>query len=324
MLTAALCALALGRAAAQADLSISLFDKRVYVPGSEVLVKVTLRNETATTWRFKLADDKRMSIAFDVRSVSNRPLEPSDSYKRKMASSAPAYYRELSIEPGEEYSFVESLGDYVSLAEPGVFVVRCSMHPELVRLAGKALTGATPATAATAATTTPPALQSNALSLSIRPGAPAPTVAEAFKADTAEILKAERVGPDEVVARTIRARQRSRWNEFFLYLDLERLLRANPDKRRAYDRESDDGRRRMIAVYRNDMMASVVDADISVVPSGFEIVESRYGPSSGTVTVIERFAQDGFSLVKEYTYEVEKRDDVWYIVAYTVLNKGTE
>lgn len=312
VLTAALCALALGRVAAQADLSIGLFDKRVYVPGAEVLVKVTLRNETASTWRFKLADDKRLSIAFDVRSVSNRPLEPSDSWKRKMASSSPSFYRELTIEPGEEYSFVESLGDYVDLSEPGVFVVRCSMYPELVK----------PSAAQRAESASE--LRSNALSLSIRPGAPAPTVAEAFRADTAEILKAERIGPDEVVARTIRARQRSRWNEFYLYLDLERLLRANPDKRRAFDRESDDGRRRMIADYRNDLMASVVDADISVVPSSFEIAESRYGPSSGTVTVVERFAQDGFTLVKEYTYEVEKRDDVWYIVAYTVVNKGTE
>lgn len=320
-IAAALCALAIGRAAAQAELSIGLFDKRVYVPGSEVLVKVTLRNETASTWRLKLADDKRLSISFDVRSVSNRPLEPSDSWKRKMASASPMFYRELTIEPGEEYSFVEDLGDYVKLSEPGVFVVKCSLYPELVRIAGAATAAAPGSDAPSVDAST---LRSNALSLSIRPGAPSPTVAEAFRSGGAEILKAERVGPDEVVARTIRARQKSLWNEFFLYLDLERLLRANPEKRRMYDRESDDGRRRMIAEYKNDLMASVVDSDIAVVPSSFDIVESRFGPTAGTVEVTERFKQDGFTFVKEYVYEVEKRDDIWYVVGYTVMNKGTE
>jgi hypothetical protein len=303
IIAATVCALA----TAQAELSISFFDKRIFVPGVEIPVKISIRNATPQAWRFKLADEKRLSVSFDIRSLSNRPLEASDSWKRAMASSSPAFYRELALQPGEEYSFVEDLRNFVAVTEPGTYVVRCTLWPELGSLSGSA-----------------PFLSSNALTLSVRPGLPVPGAVEVYRAGTADILRAERIGPDEVVNRTIRARQKNLWNEFFLYLDLERLLRNNQDKRRSYDRESDDGRRRMLETYRTDLMQSVVDSDIVVIPSSFEITETRYGPLYGTVTVIQKFAYDGFKMIKEYTYELEKQDDIWYIVAYMVQNKGTE
>ena len=285
VLTALLASFVLSAATAQAGVSISFFDKRVYVPGSDVLVKVTIRNDAPSAWRFKLADEKRLSIGFDVRSISNRALEPSDSWKRAMSSSAPVFYREVAIQPGEEYAFVANLAEYAAITEPGAYVVVCTLYPEL---AGRAAPGL--------------ALRSNALSLSVRPGAPAPSVAEAFKAGTAEILKAERIGPDEVVARTLRARQKGRWNEFFLYLDVESLLKANPDKRRSYDRESDDGRRRMIREYKAGLMESVVDSDLFVITRYFEITETRYRAAYGTVIVMKKFDYDSFRMLKEYTY----------------------
>ena len=184
---------------------------------------------------------------------------------------------------------------YVTIAEPGTYLVSCTLWPELGSLSGSA-----------------PIIQSNALTLAVRPGSPPPGASEIFRAGTAEVLRTERIGPDEVVGRTIRARQKNLWNEFFLYLDLERLLRNNQDKQRSYDRESDDGRRRMLENYKNDLMQSVVDADIAIIPSSFEIVETRYGPLYGSVVVIQKFAYDGFNMIKEYTYELEKQDDIWY------------
>jgi hypothetical protein len=307
VLAALLAALALGVASAQAELSIHFFDKTVYVPGTEILLKVTIRNASPHTWRFKLADDKRLSINFDVRTLTNRVVEPSDAYKRAVSASVPIFYRELSIEPGEEYSFVEDLRNYANITEPGSYVVTCMLFPEL-------------ATRMASGTS----LRSNTLSLPVRPGAPTPSVVDSFRAGTADILTAEHIGPDEVVSRTIRARQKGMWNEFFLYLDVERLLLANAEQKRSYARESDDGRRRMVATYKADLMSNIVDSDIVTVPSSFNIIETKYGSSYGTVIVLEKFDYDGFKMIKEYTYELERRDDIWFIVAYTVINKGTE
>lgn len=291
--------------AAQASLSISFFDKRMYVSGDEIDIKITIRNDSPMTYRFKLAEDRRLSISFSAHTVTNRLLDASDSWKRAMANDGPVYYRDMALEPGEEYSFVEKLSDHVAINEAGNFLVKCTLMPELSGRGG-------------------PLVDSNILSLSVRPGAPTPLSSMEFSEETKMLLRAERIAPDEVVRRTIVARQKSLWNEFFLYLDVERLLKANPERKRIYDRESDDGRRRMLETYRADLMNSVVDADIAVIPSSFEIIETRYGSSRGTVIVLEKFAYTDFHLLKEYTYDVEKRDDIWYIVSYKVLNKGSE
>ena len=40
--------------------------------------------------------------------------------------------------------------------------------------------------------------------------------------------------------------------------------------------------------------------------------------------VIEKFDYHSYMMVKEYDYELVRRDNIWYIVGYSVLNKGTE
>ena len=71
-----------------------------------------------------------------------------------------------------------------------------------------------------------PPIVSNVLILSVLPSLGLPPALGARKpGETGEILRPQAIPPDEVVERTIIARQKARWNEFFLYLDLEALLR---------------------------------------------------------------------------------------------------
>jgi len=294
----------LSKAAVGVELSIRFFDKRIYFPESDIPIKITIANNSGQSFRFKLADDRVHSLRFEARTPANRLLDPSDSYRLAMSDSRPMFYRELSLEPGEEYSFVESLGRYVRVEGPGSYFVAASLRPELEAKA--------------------PELQSNALALSIRPSPGLPPASDAIGAETGEILKAQAFPPDEVVRRTLAARQRELWNEFFLYIDLESLLSRNEEQKRAYDRQSDEGRRRMLERYRSDLQAKVVDQDIVVVPYYVEVLETRYTPSRGIVRVLEKFESQQLRLVKEYSYELERRDGIWYIVGYTVLNKGSE
>ncbi len=290
--------------AAGVELSIRFYDKRIYFPESDIPIKVTIANKAPSAFRFKLADDRVHSLSFEARTPTNRLLDPSDQYRLAMSDTRPVFYRELSIEPGEEYSFVESLGRYLRIEGPGAFTIRASLRPELDAPS--------------------PALASNALSLSIRPSPGLPPAADSIRVQTGEVLQAQALPPDEVVRRTIAARQKGLWNEFFLYLDLESLMARNPDQKRAYDRESDEGRRRMLERYRADLQLSVVDEDIVVQPYFFEVLETRYTPSRGFVRVLEKFQSQQLRMVKEYSYELERRDGIWYMVGYSVLNKGTE
>jgi hypothetical protein len=305
---AALAALLLAgtQAAAEVRLSIRFFDKRIYFPGSEIPLMVTISNESDATYRFKLADDRVYSLSFEARTPSNRLLDLSDGYKVAMSASKPAFYRELAIKPGEQYSFKEGLERFVRIDDPGNYSIRASFYPEL----------------ASSSAATP--IDSNILSLSVRPSPGLPPASEAIRAVTGEALKAQALGPDEVVRRTIVARQKGLWNEFFLYLDLEALLSRDQDRKKEYDAESDEGRRRMIDRYRADLRTNVVDNDIVVQPFYFEILETRYTESKGFVSVLEKFQNGQLRMVKEYTYELRRRDEVWYIADITVFNKGTE
>jgi hypothetical protein len=303
---AAFLILAAAYASADVKLSIRFFDKRIYFPGNEIPIMVTISNETQDVYRFKLADDRLYSLSFEARTPMNRLLDLSDGYKIAMSQSKPVFYRELAIKPGEEYSFREDLERFIRVDGSGSFEVKASFFPEL-----SSSSAAAP-------------IVSNLLSLSVRPSPGLPPASEAISAVTGEALKAQALPPDEVVRRTIVARQKSQWNDFFLYLDLESLLSRDQDRKRQYDTESDESRRRMIERYRADLRTNVVDSDIVVQPYYFEILETRYTDAKGFVSVLEKFQNGQLRMVKEYTYELQRRDEVWYIVDYTVFNKGTE
>jgi hypothetical protein len=294
------------------EISIRFYDKRIYYPESEIPIKVTISNGRPETYRFKLAEERFYSVGFDVRTQTNRALEVAEAYKRSLASARSVFYREIAVEPGEEYSFVESLNRYTAFKEPGSYTIRASFYPELIPGApGGGSAGGAP-------------ILSNVLILSMRPSPGLPPASDLVKAETGEMLKPEAIPPDEVVRRTITARQRSRWNEFFLYIDLESLYTKDGDRKRSYDRESDEGRRRALEKYRADLTEKTVDADIVVLPASFDIVETRYTAQNGLVRVMEKFDYRSFKMVKEYDYSLVRKDDVWYIVDYTVYNKGTE
>jgi hypothetical protein len=305
---AALAALLLAGTSVAADVKVSIrfFDKRIYFPGSEIPLVITIANDTDATYRFKLADDRVYSLGFEARTPSNRLLDLSDGYKVAMSQSKPVFYRELAIKPGEEYSFKEGLERFVRIDAPGTFTIKASFYPEL------------------ASSSAASAISSNLLTLSVRPSPGLPPASESIRAITGEALKAQALPPDEVVRRTIVARQKSLWNEFFLYLDLPSLLSRDQDKKKEYDAETDEGRRNLIGRYRADLQTNVVDNDIVVQPYYFEILETRYTDAKGFVSVLEKFQNGQLRTVKEYSYELSRREGVWYIVDYTVFNKGTE
>ncbi|HON88584.1 MAG TPA: hypothetical protein P5519_01625 [Spirochaetia bacterium] len=292
-------------ATAQIQVTQQFYNKSLYVPNSPILVKITIKNNSPAVYRFKLADNRMFSLRFEMKTLTNRILEPADTWKRTISSSIPIFYREIAIQPGEEYAFVEDVQNYVKITEAGTYVFECYFYPELYSRQDMVM-------------------KSDPLTVSIRPELPVPTAVEMLNPQINEILKAEKIPPDEVVRRTIIARQKGKWNEFFLYFDIEALLSQIPEKKRMYQKESDEGRRRMIEAYKSEVIAGYTDKDLAAIPSSFEILETRYSATRGTVQVLEKFAYSGFVMLKLYIYELEKRDDIWYIVSYSIQNKGTE
>jgi hypothetical protein len=300
-------------AEASIDFNIRFFDRRIYyVADNPINIQITITNNSPNTYRFKLADERVFSLDFDVRTVSNRTLEPADTLIRKRTQYQQIFFREIAVESGESFSFIEDLRNYVNIKEPGSFVVQARVYPELLR------TGfAVPAVEM---------LESKRLSLSVRPPLiPGPDgIPLDMNEATGAVLVRERLAPDQVVDYMINARQRSQWEKFFLYLDLEEMLIQDAAQRRRWNNESEEGRRRMVSLFRQELQNSTTDGTISVIPSDYEILRTEYNNFNGTVTVLQKFRNINFTELKRYTYQLRFKDNVWMIVDYSVTNLGTE
>jgi hypothetical protein len=308
-----------GAETANIALNIRYFDKRIYyLENDPIMVQVTVTNSGPAVFRFKLADERAFSVDFEVRTTTNRRIEAADVLTRRRSQSQQVYFREISVESGESFSFVEDLRNYAFLGRSGSYVVQARIYPELYYPVSEA------SGAAAAGTVSP--LESNRLNLTIRPPLiPGPNgVPLALDVETNAVLVREKLPPDEVVNYLITARQKGQWEKFFLYLDLEAMLSRDSYRHRQWLAESEEGRQRMINRYRNELQGAVVDGDIATIPQEFTIERTVYGAEEGTVTVLEYFRIGMYTERKRYTYYLRRRDDSWTIVDYSVVNLGTE
>lgn len=293
-----------------ASVSIKYYNKSIYYPGNAddfpVFVHITIKNNGTDTLRFKLADDRKFSLDFNAYTVKNSRLPQTEEIIEKRTTNQTVYFRELALEGGEEYSFVENVKDYLMIDDSSVYYLEMFFYPELYK--AKYLS-----------------LKSNRLTLEVRPS---PSSASSnyipVKDQTVEILKQEELSPDKVVESTIIARQKSLWDQYFLYMDLENLLKRNNTLAKKYTAGSAEERERLLASFKADLMQSKIENDIIAVPEKFVIEKTSYTPTEGSVTVMEWFKYPNFSEIKRYNYKVRQREGIWQIYDYTVVNLGTE
>ena len=293
------------------EVTAQFFNKTMYYPESSkenpVYVHITVANRGTETLRFKLADDRMFSIDFKVFDAKNKELPATEDLIRKRTMQQTVYFREIALESGEEYSFTENLKDYVQITQPSIYYMEVIFYPELYKSKFSN------------------SLVSNRMSLEIRP---TPSAAGAgiipVTPDNAAILQPERISPDKVVEQTIIARQRSLWDQFFLYMDLEEMLQRDPVRARKYKTASAIERARMLDSYKTDLQLSRIDGDIVAIPERFTIDKTEYTQTEGIVTTTQWFKYNTFYEKKQYVYYVRQQDGIWQIYDYTVENLGTE
>ncbi|MDR1373576.1 MAG: hypothetical protein LBJ24_01255 [Treponema sp.] len=300
--------------------TIRYFDKRIYyiqeASGSSggnadpIYVQVTISNNSPSAYRFKLADERAFSVDFDIRTMTNRMVEASERLIRRRTENRQVFFREVAVESGESFSFMEDIRDYADLNRSGAFVVQAKLYPELLRPDEGAAE----------------ALESNRLSLSLRPLVLPGPGGIPLEMDTATnaLLVREKLPPDRVIDYILTARQKSQWEKYVLYLDLESMISRDPVRRRQWLAESEEGQQRMLTRYRTELQSSVIDGDIAAIPMDFEIERTTYNNEEGTVIVLEKFRIGNYTERRRYTYYLRRRDDIWTVVDYSVVNLGTE
>jgi hypothetical protein len=313
--------------AAEVELNIRFYDKKVYfaaeegpripveprnqgeepgIPAEPIYVQATIYNRGSTSFHFKLADERVFSVDFDVRNLSNQSLNPAEYLLKRRSESRQVFYRDITVEPGESFSFIEDIRNYADLSRPGSFVVQARVFPNLLRSSGEI------------------PLESNRLILNLRPPLlPGPDgIPFEMDVETNAVLVREKLPPDEVVRYMLDARIKSQWEKYFLYMDVPALLSRDAARRRSYLNESAEGRRRMEARYREDQQAA--EGDIRNIPSNYRIENTSYGGDTGTVVVTEWFRDGQITERRRYTYFLKLVDDIWLIQDYTPVVLGTE
>jgi len=309
---------ALETVSGEVEFNIRLYDRRIYYTtdaarnGDPIFLQVTITNNSPFPYRFKLADDRAFSIDVDIRTMTNRQLPQSDSLIRKRTQIGQIFFREITIESRESFSFIEDLRDYIRFDQPGSFRVRAFVYPELIRNADTNSPLVSP-------------IVSNYLNINLRPSVitgPDGIPLEMDK-ETGAALVRQPIPPDEVVTYMITARQQSQWERFFLYLDLEAMLLNDGHQRRRYTTLNEAERRRMTADYRLSLQSSIINGE-AVIPTTFEILRTEYNNDEGTVTVRQKFRMPTYTEIRLYTYFLEKKDRYWIIVNYSTQPMGTE
>ena len=297
----------------KADVSIRFYDRRVYYPGSgasePIFVHISITNNKSETLRFKLADDRSFSIDFGIINSKNRQLQHTAEWMRKRNTNRQIYFREITLEPGETYSFIENIKDYIEINEPGIFLVNSLFFPELKRYSDNSEAH----------------VISNKLSLEIKPAPSAAALGSLPVSPlSGEILQAKPIPPDQVISYLLTARQKSLWEQFFLYMDLEKMISRDPSRNRRFKAESEAGRMEMVEVYKHELSQERVDKDIAVIPVEFKIEHTGYTDTKAEVKVIEWFEYSNFREKKRFTYFLASKDGIWTVYDYIVENLGTE
>jgi hypothetical protein len=296
---------------------IRFHEKRIYYLNDRehpVSLEATLTNNSSRTFRFKMAENRMYNFDFEVTTPTNILLDHTQTFSRARTSNQPVLYREISLEPGDTFGVVISLNDFIEIPKAGLYSVQGMFFPELY------LRG--PLSVEPAGVVAP--LRSNMLTLSIRPEILFEEERAMIEAETGKLIQRQPLPPDEVVDYMLGARQRSQWEKFFLYLDLESLYLKNPGRAQAFRRMSEENRRAAITRYREQLRSETVDVDILVIPAEYEIIQTSYTPLEAEVTVIERFQYRDYVEVKRYTYFLERRDNIWVVTDYEIVNLGTE
>jgi hypothetical protein len=280
------------------DLTIRLYDQRIYFPGDPIQVRLTISNDSNRTFRFKLADQRLHNLDFDVRSMDNSSAEPSPYFTTRINGSERVSYRDVDLLPGEELSFIENISNYRSVGD-GIFMVHARFYPELRGIMGQEM------------------LISNTLTISVREGFRREDGSEIRMEEAmAEQMQLAALPPDEVVAYTIEARMHSR----------QLMFPSVPGRGEPVHRSAAAGRRVCPAFQPLSARTSrrLPGRPLEYRDPRRDQPDSHQLPQSSrrtTLRAAERLPWNNamtrakYVEIKRFTYELERRDGIWYIVS---------
>jgi len=118
----------------------------------------------------------------------------------------------------------------------------------------------------------------------------------------------------------LKARMNKEWEKYFLYIDLDKLVLTNKQFKDNFRKSDIEKQKEIISQFKKYLQKDTID-DLSYLPHSFEIVKTEYFPQGkGKVEVIIQHKFLDYIEKKYYTFFLYKRDKVWFVYSYEVMN----
>ena len=284
-------------------IKIEQANPKVYYQNDELYINIKVLNTNKDEKSLLIANDKKFSFDFQMVTMQNKSLEHSKEYITSFHKVQPVFNSNLRLAPDEGYVFEARLNDYFNLDTPGQYYIKCNFYPELKMNNSETNV-----------------IISNLLSINIRPGNIADNkIIEQTSLEEEKKLYLTKRSPDDVVDFMLNARMNGEWDKFYLYLDLNKLILTNNNFKDKFLKADTERQRDMIAQYKEYLKKNTID-EISFLPNKFKIVKTEYSEGKGKVEAIITFKYLDYEESKYYTYYLNKKNDIWLVTSYEVMN----
>lgn len=327
------CLARLGAQESDLQFSIRFYNKEIYtnLPEKPILIQVAIRNQGPNLVWFNMPSQSVFQLVFKVMSAGRTGLYLPVNEKLKEArfSNQPIFFRDIVLQPEEEFSYVVNLKDFVDIEETGVYTVEAEFYPALVPGLQEAKKQSFLSQISQAhdfsETSLKTLLRSNILTLSVRPLLPssmALVYQENMDEERQDYLQRENKNPDEVIRYLLKARQEEKRERFLLYFNFFELYQRAPGFRRSFLSLSAEEQSFALEGFKEDLWKR--EEALIKVPSAFSILATSYTERDATVVAALEFDGGDYKENREYKYSLKRNNGYWEVVDYQVRLLGTE
>jgi hypothetical protein len=285
-------------------MKIELSTPQVFKQNDEVFIDVKLINKSENSISTYISDDKKFCFDFKILTMQNKEIEHSKEYTTSFYRVQTIFKSKIDLDQDQGYTYKVRLNDYYDLDKTGQFYIKGFYYPTLK-----------------SSDTNNIQITSNQLTINIKPkDFEDQFITEKKSIEEEKKLNAEKRSPDEVVEYMLKARMSKEWEKYFLYIDLEKLILTNNNFKDKFLKSDTEKQKEIIAQYKKYLQKDTIE-DISYLPHAYEIVKTEYYPQGkGKVEVIIQHKYLDYIEKKYYTFFLYKRDKVWYVYSYEVMN----
>lgn len=283
--------------------SIRYHDKKIYRPGDPVELKLTIMNASFGGREdgvgVFLDDVPVRSFGFDVREISGRPADPSESFT-SMLERTDSRYRIVHLAGGQELSLTVDLTDWFSIDDPGQYRITGWYFPHL--------RGGTSADAVSQ-----PVVARETLDLTVLPDA-GEDWRDALSDEVKRAIMANPLDAESTVSFILDARMENLHRKALLYLDLEAIYKSDPIRRRRWESFDIDGRAQELVSFERGLQNG--RWEIPGLSEGlvrYTRISSHSFPDEAIVKVNAVFSPQGIPFDRDVWFFLHKPEGYWTV-----------